>query len=395
MRVVGAAVAGSPDTVILDALAPYLSNRNRFVRKLAVVELGKAAFGQASKRVLAEVQRVSEMGGPREDEVDMAVARAFAGRPTEEVYDLVAKIELADRMDTGNEEAVAVLVRRAADEWYERACREVFEPRLHAHEQPGEGRRWFTDFIRRDGIRALCQASPGRGIEPLRRMLHLRGSRCTGHALMAHAPKLFGGADADASRGPLIELARDGDVPAQRIAAVCLGRLVMGLEDGESIEVLRSLAEAKNRAVQAAALAGLGMAARSVCDGELRKLFLDRSVEPETATAAIHALGMLFLGSGRTDVFEDVRRLADGYRSSPARGKKHCKPLAACYRAAGLVYLGTGSTEPAELLLDALARPRAHRMDEYHWAAGRALITVEFPEATLGWPYVLHDLVGG
>jgi hypothetical protein len=53
-----------------------------------------------------------------------------------------------------------------------------------------------------------------------------------------------------------------------------------------------------------------------------------------------------------------------------------------------LVYLGTGSEEPVEFLLDVVARPRGHRMDEYQWAAARALVMVEFSEARLGWPYI-------
>jgi len=54
-----------------------------------------------------------------------------------------------------------------------------------------------------------------------------------------------------------------------------------------------------------------------------------------------------------------------------------------------VLYLGTGSEEPVEFLLDVLARPRACRMDEYRWAAARALVMIEFSEATLGWPYIL------
>lgn len=389
VQVIGAAVGGSPDSVVLEVLEPYLSHPNQFIRKLALVALGEAAEGTASERVLAEIQRVAQMSGPREDEVDMAVARTFAGRPTEQVYGLVAKPKLSDRIDTGNQEAVAVLVRGASEEWYERACREVFEPRLHADEAPGARRLWFTDFVRRDGITALSHASPGRGMEALRRMLHLRGNRCTGHAIMGSAPGCFAGADPEVNRGPLMELAREGDVPEQRIAAVCLGRLMMGRDDRESIGVLRELCEARNKAVQSAALTGLGMAARSSCDEELQQVCIGRSTEDETAAAAIGALGMVFLGSGRRDVLADIQRLAAAYRDRPVRSRKHCKPLAACYRGAGLAYLGTGSEEPVEFLLDVLARPRTCRMDEYRWAAARALVMIEFSEATLGWPYIL------
>jgi len=385
VQVVGAAVTGSPDAVVLEVLAPYLSHRNQFIRKQALIVLGKAAAGQASGKVLAEIQRVAQMPGPREDEADFAIATVFAGRPTQDVYALVAKPELANRIDTGNQQAVAILVRGASDEWYQRACGEVFEPRLHADDATG----WRRHFIRRNGINALCHAAPGRGMEPLRRMLHLRNNRCTGHAIVTSAPECFAGADADANQAALIELAREGDLQEQRIAAVCLGRLVMGADDRQSIDLLRELCDARSKAVQSAALTGLGMAARSTCDEQLRQICLERALDDETAAAAIRALGMVFLGSGRADVFEDIRAKTDLYRTRPVRSKKYCKPLAACYYAAGLLYLGTGSTEPLEFLLDVLAAPRAHRMDEYHWVAARALVMIEFSEATLGWDYIL------
>jgi len=162
VQVIGAAVTGWPDGVVLDVLSPYLNHRNQFIRKLALVALGKASAGQASAQALAEIRRVGHTPGPREDEVDLAAATAFAGQPTEEVYRLVAKPDLSDRIDTGNEYAVSVLVRGASDEWYKRACREVFEPRLHA----GSEVKW-RHFVQCDGIVALCHAAPGRGMEPL------------------------------------------------------------------------------------------------------------------------------------------------------------------------------------------------------------------------------------
>ena|GEM_PF-2089126 len=384
VQVVGAAVSGSRDEVVLEVLAPYLNHRNQFIRKLALVALGKASAGQASVKVLAEIQRVAQTPGPREDEVDLAIARAFAGRPTEEVYVLVAKPKLAGRIDTGNERAVSTLVRGASEEWYERAWREIFEPRLHAGDEMG----WRRDFIRRDGISALCYASPGRGMDPLRRMLHLRHNRCTGHAMLSSAQECFAEADPEVNRDPLIELARNGDVQAQKIAAVCLGRMMMGAEDAETIGVLRELCGARNKAVQSAALSGLGMAARSTCDEVLRRLCLDHALVGETATAAIRALGMVFLGSGRADVFEDIRAKAELYRTRPVRGRKHCKPLAACYWATGLTYLGTGSMEPVDFLLDVLAQPRVPRMYPYQWSAAKALVMIEFSEARLPWMFV-------
>ncbi len=303
--------------MILEALGPYLNHRNQFIRKLAVIALGKAAVGRASTRVLEEIQRVAQNPGPREDEVDMAIATAFAGHPNEEVYALIAESKLPDYGYGGNERAVSVLVRGASDDWYERACREVFEPLLHADDDRG----WRKAFVQRSSMSYLCRAAVGRGMEPLNRMLHLRGERCTGHAMVRHAPACFAGAGTEDNRAPLIELARSGDVQAQRIAAVCLGRMAMDSEDGGSTDALRVLCDARHKGVQAAALTGLGMAARSACDEDLRQLCLDRAGEFETAQPAVWALGMVFLGSGRADVFKDIRTAAGNYRARPVRGK--------------------------------------------------------------------------
>jgi len=379
VQVVGAAVSGSRDKVILEVLSPYLNHQNQFIRKLALIFLGKAALGQASARVHAEIQRVAQTPGLRKSEVDMAIATTFAGRPTEEVYALVAKSVIAG----------SVLVRGASDEWYERACREIFEPMLHPSDEVK--RKHFTQ---RTGLVWLCYASPVRGMEALKKILHLRNSRCTGHAMISSAPGCFAGADPEENRAPLIELAKNGDVQEQRIAAVCLGRLMMGAEDGEAINVLRELCGAKNKAVQSAALTGLGMAARSTCDEELRKLCLERSQERETSTAAIRTLGMVFLGSGRSDVFRDFQNKVEVYRNRPVRGKRYCKPLAACYWATGLNYLGTGSMEPLEFLLDVLSLPRVPQTSAYQWAAAKALVMTEFSEAKLGWMFINHHRIG-
>ena len=56
VQVVGSAVYGSPDTTVLDVLAPYLSHANSFIRRLALAQLATAPTGQASGRVLAEIQ---------------------------------------------------------------------------------------------------------------------------------------------------------------------------------------------------------------------------------------------------------------------------------------------------------------------------------------------------
>lgn len=380
VQVVAAAVTGSRDQVVLEALAPYLNHPNQFIRKLALAGLGKATEGQGSPLVLTEIRRVAGSPGPRQDEVDLALARAFSGCPTEEVYRLVAQPERALALDSGNVEAVSTLVLGAPDEWHERACREVFEPALHVPDGPD---RWTGPFVRRAALEAVCHASAGRGMEALQRLLHLRHERCTLHALLGAAPQCFAGADPQENRGPLVELARRGDLAAQRVAAVCLGRLVMGAEDEEAVTLLRELCGARSPAVQASALTGVGMAARSSGRDELRQTALDHAGRSGTSAPAIRSLGMVFLGSGRPGVFGDLRGLTELYRAHPVRGKRHSRPLAACYWATGLLYLGTGSTEPLEFLLDVLAPPRVPCKDEYRWAAAKALVMIEFPETAL------------
>jgi hypothetical protein len=382
VQVIGAVVTGSPEDVILETLAPYLNHRNQFIRKQALVALGKAAFGQGSQKILAEIQRVSQQPGLRLDEIDIAIARAFAGRPTEQVYELLTRPADARRLDAGNDYAVAILVRQAPPEWYERACREFFMPRLQAP-KTDDCYGFAQQFIQRSAIESLSFASPGKGMQAFERMLPLRANRCTGYAMLKAVPECFVGADVEANRGPLLDLLRTGDIPAQRIAAMCLGSLVEGAEDARSIEVLRDLCGGRSRAVQAGALLGLGLAAKSSGDDALRQLCLARLADDETAPSAIRALGLIYLGSGRKKVLDDLRRRVDTYRSQPVRSRKYSRPLAACYPAIGAVYLGTGSTDPLEVLLEVLSRPARQPYDQYHWAAARALVMVEFPGPSL------------
>jgi len=353
--VIGAAMKGWEDRLVLELLAPYLNHRNQFIRRLAVAALGEACVGQASAPVLAEIQRVEEIQGAApnpecwQEEVHWAIANVFAGRPTEEVYTLLATPVLPECVHEGNPHAISVLVRNASDEWYEHAYKEIFEPRLFDDKVENENDRLF---FQREGIVTFCHASPQRGMDALRRMLHLRNYRRTCRAMLSLAPFCFVGADTDAHREPLMELVRNGDVQEQRIASLCLGRLMMGLEDTETIGLLAELCSAKNKSVQTAALTGLGMAARSTCDETLLKLCLDKALVNETATTSIRAMGMLFLGSGREDVFAEICGKAEFYRRRPVRGRKYCKPLSACYWATGLVYLGTGSMQPVDFLID-------------------------------------------
>jgi hypothetical protein len=382
VQVVGAALNGLQDRFILEELNPYLNHRNQFIRKLAMFALGKASAGKASPKVLAEIRRIARDVKTNKDEVNRVIATAFAGRPTEEVYSIIAESAISDlKVECSS---ISILVRGSSYEWYERACKEIFEPRLHAQDVIG----WRTQFIQRDGISSLCNASPGFGMEPLNRMLHLRNQRCTVHAILFSAPECFAGADPGTNYAPLIELIQSGDVQTQRIASVCLGRMMMGAEDEKTINVLIELCNAKNQAVQSSALTGLGMPARSTCNEELRKLCLNRASDYETAVSAIRALGMIFLGSANSDVFRDIQSKADVYRSRPVKGKKHCKPLNACYWATGLIYLGTGSIELVEFLMDVLALPRVTRTLQYQSSAAKALVMIEFPEARLGWKFI-------
>lgn len=378
--IVGAALTGSSASVLLDRLSPYLHHRNQFIQGLALDALGTASVAQANGEVLTEILRLAELPGIGRADVCRAIASVYSGKPTQAVYDLVAQYDQETQCDDSR--TLAVLIRDADDPWYERGCREVFEPVLHA-----EG-TWDQHFIRRDGIHALCMASRGRGMAPLERMLHLCGDRCTGRAMLSDTQNCFVGADTAQNRQALIDLAEGAQVPVQRVAALCLGRLVVGEEDEQAINKLRQLCDAPNMAVQAAALDGLGMAARSTCDDDLRQLCLKRSRTGETATAAIRCLGMVFMGSGNARVAGDIRELAHGLRSRPVRGKKHSRPLSACYRAMGLVYLGTGSREPVQSLLDVLALPRTSRWSEYRESAAKALVMVEFSGSSLGWEYV-------
>ena len=377
--IAGAALVGSDVKSVLEGLSPYLQHHNQFIQSLAMRALGRACSGQAADAVLQEILRLRDLNEVTMEDLRLAIAYVFTGHPTEEVYDLVVQ-------DPEDEDGypMGVLMCNADEQWQERAYLEVFRPLLH---EDGT-RHKYAHFARRDGIHSYSGASFGRGIEPLRRMLHLCGDRCTGNAMLSDAQHCFVGTDTESHRGALIELALNKTIPVQRVAAICLGRLVLGEEDTESMEVLFQLCGARSRAVQAAALEGLGMAARSTGDEDLRQLCLDHATTEETASAAIRCLGMVYLGSGDEQVGADIRDLAERLRSRPVRGKKHCKPLAACYRATGLLYLGTGSLDPVEFLLDVLAVPRSSRWSEYGDAAAKALAMIEFPASCQGWEFV-------
>lgn len=369
VTIVGSAVYGARDVTVLEILKPYLRHPNRFIRALALVQIGKATTGQASESVLGEIERVAASVNSRQDEVALTIARAFAGRPTEAAYGLVRGDQSAED-GFRNQFAMSVLVRGASDDWFERACEEVFRPHLGA-DGAAEG------LHAREAIVGVCNAGEGRGMVALGRVLHARGERC----LTALAAGCFAGADIASNMGPLVELARATDTQSQRIAAVGLGRLTAAMGDGEVVDILAGLCQARDSAVQAAALRGLAIAAASSSDETLRALCVERTQRPETACAAIRALGLLYSGSGRADVFDQIAGLARTYRRRPVVGRKHSRPLAACYLAVGDIYRGTGSDEPMPFLVDVLELPRVGRNAEYQWCAAKALVATEFRAA--------------
>lgn len=391
VNLVGAAVTGASDRVILEALSPYLEDRNQFIRHQAVIALGKAARGLASERVYELLLEVGATTNISECDLTAAISTVFEGKANDEVYRRVVKPETtwATCLNDygGDADKDSRMIDGADISWFERICEDIWDPMLKVEEEPEEvGRRWMRGLRHREAIMGVSVAGAGRGMVALERMLRVRQNGSAIRRMLDVAPRCVIGAKMDDCLGPLTELAQGGDVPAQRVAAICLGRLVMGQDHDESIALLTDLCNAKNSAVRAAALRGLAMAARSTCDEILRETCTDLMAHPETAREAVCALGALYLGSGRGDVFEDICGQATALRSRPLRGKKHCKPLAACYFSAGLVYVGTGSMEPVEFLLDGVARPR----ESQHMAV-RGLVMIEFPESVLGHAFLGVD----
>jgi hypothetical protein len=384
--VVGAAVTGWPSGVILDTLRPYLNHRNRFIRQQTVTALSRSAFASGSDEVLAEIRRVAPGADVGQVELRLAAARVFSGRPNEPVWRLVAALDAPVEW-WGSDEAVGILLQEAGDEWYQRGCREYFDPRLQADPKrdpwPFDAfERRYPQFLHRGALGGLCRAARGRGMDPLGRMLHLRHNACTVHAMMGGAPRCFERADRPVNLPPLLELLKSGDIPAQRIAAVCLGRLMDATEDAHCVQRLTDLARSAGEVVASAAIVGAGCVARGTCDESLRALCLDLARREPTARAAVEALGLVFQCSGRKEVLADLRELAEAYRSRPAKSRHQYRPLTECYLSAGRVYMGTGSMEPVDFLLDVLAARPIIKWCNYRWAAGRALVMTEFPAHT-------------
>ena len=385
VRLVGAAMTGSGWEAILQTLQPYLRSRNQFVRRQAVVALSQAAREEASDVVLAEILEVAAATPAIGSNLLMsAITLLYQGAPTEETYRLVVKPERNWSRNIidfeGDTDKVGHLVMGADEVWFDRLCEDVLELMLTLDEFPEEvGRGWMRPMRHRGAVYGLSTAGAGRGMKPLLRMLEVRHGHCAIHSMMRLAPRCFVGAELNDCLEPLSELAAIGDVATQRVACVCLGRLVMDQDCEDVIRVLADLCSANNGAVRAAAVRGVGMAARSLSDESLRRICLRLIDEPETSRAALRALGTIYLGTGRSDVFGEIHDRAVALRNRPVRGKKHNKPLAACYFSAGLIYAGTGSLDPVEFLLDGMARPR----ESQHMAA-KALVMTEFPESRLG-----------
>lgn len=384
VNLVGATVTGSNDQVVLDALTPYLKDRNQFIRLQAVIALGKAARGLASEKVYGQLVETAETTNISECDYTAAISTVYEGKVNEDVYQRVVKSEpdwptLIDEYG-GDPDKDARMIDGADIKWFERFCEDFLNPMLQVEEYPDEvGRRWKIGLRHREAVAGVSVAGAGRGMVALAYILRVRKTGGAIRCMMDVAPRCVIGAKIEDCFDPLMALVKEGDVPTQRITTVCLGRLMMGQDDDVTIQALADLCRARNHAVRAAALRGLGMAARSTCDETLREICNDLMDHPETAREAIRTLGAIYLGSGRGDVFEDLCGRATALRSRPLRGKKHCRPLAACYFATGLVYVGTGSMEPVEFLLDGVARPR----ESQHMAA-RGLVMVEFPESVLG-----------
>jgi len=377
--VVGAAVSGHAQDVVLEQLQPFLHSRNHLVQRRAMTAMCKALEGRPSPEALAQIERVQREARANQEEVDEARARLFSGQPDEEAW--AALYRDGTPWWSGVDQTIGLLVRGAADAWYERAYRELFEPRLHAEpEVPGP--RWGAQFMHRSAADGFCTAACSRGAEPLQRLLHLQDSAVPWRAILYRAPDCVVGSDPESSRQALMAMAQSGRLQEQRLAAVCLGRLTMGLEDEEAIALLTELASSRSLDLCSSALVGLGLAARYSCDVNLRELCLQASAVEETARAAIGAMGMIFQASGSFEVFDLLRTRAQELRSRPVKGRRSYRPLAQAYQSAGLVYQGTGSPEPLDFLLDAL-RPTPQPWSLYALAAGRALIWIEFPERTL------------
>ena len=390
INVVAAAVTGSSADVIIDTLSPYLDSKNLFIRNQAVRAVGRAAKGCADQRIVEKLQAVGQVApSPSDEEIAGAIGSVFSGSPTEDIYSLVLKMAWPDRERLPDLAVISQLAQGADEAWFDRICNDLLDRALVPEQTHEDRNRFSHKFRHRSAVRSLSLSGKGRGMTPFEMMLRVRRTRAATHHMLSVARRCFDGVSEDACVPSLSDLAKTGDVPTQRVASICLGHVMKGKDDERTVGLLSDLCRADNGSVRAAALRGLAMAARSSCDETLRSLCLSLARESETAREAILTLGAVFLGSGRGDGFEDVRNFVVSIRSRPVPGKKHSKPLAACYLAAGFVYLGTGSLEPVDFLLDGIPQPMVAypQWQRNGWglgAAARGLVMTEFPESVLG-----------
>ena len=368
--VVAAALEGAAPATVTGVLRPWLDHANRFVRRSALDGLAQACAGSGDAMVLGELERgAATLGEPLSRS---AVARVFAGRPDAAIW-----ARVADEVD-----AVAILARGAGEAWFLRARDEVLAPRLTADVLPGEA-AWWIGFRQRFALLALARVGRGYGMAALRPALALASAPIAGHALLSAAQPMFAGADEAVERPPLLALLRDGDAGRQRVAALALGRLLMGDADAEVLAALADGCRSRSGAVRAAMLLGLGLAARSSRDGELLALARAHLGHPETAVAALRAIGLLALGTADPAATALVRGELARWRTAPRPGPAHLRPLAACHWALGLIHLGTGDPSPLDDLLPTLALPDTLANREYRRAAAKALALIEHSEARL------------
>jgi len=381
VSVVGAALFGTSIHRLIPVMEPYLDNRNTFIKRLAVEALGVACRGTAHEEVL---DLIDTHGRAWPEVQDMAIARVYAGQPNDTVYE-----RLKGRV--GSQHHVAMLIAGAGVEWFDRAYVDEFQPLVEA---PPEKRRLWQRFKQRAAVHAISRGGKGLGMHALSKMIHLVAKRAPGHAMMsgrdynidplkdveaknATAQNLFLGADYPSNKKGLMDLLENGDVPTQRVAAGCIGRLAVDSDDTEVVDRLVTLAGSRNGAVKSSALFGLGLASYSSCDERLAKICYDATSDDQTSKAAYWAIGRLFSGSGRADVFERLSDRSRKMREKPIR-RSASRPLASCYRAMGAVYKGTGSAEPFTLLMDVLSLPKHQGYDVYRRASAQALVDVEF-----------------
>jgi hypothetical protein len=216
-------------------------------------------------------------------------------------------------------------------------------------------------------------------------MIHLASKRTPGHSMLGGrdynfdpsvsqertqttAHNCFIGPDYESNKSGLLGMINTGDVPVQRLAEVCLGRLAQDREDTEVVERLSKLLGSKNGGVKVASMAALGTAAQSSRDDRLAEICFGATTAHEISRAAFETIGNLYCGSGPSDVYACLLDLTRSIRRHPAKRRAN-RTLTACYHAIGMVFRATGSLDPLPFLLDVVSLPRGQGYDVYRRAA--------------------------